>query len=168
MKLVIPRKVMLTIVLGIILFTLHGSIRLRQLLGHQEELDYELENRQQRVQKICETNKQTLEWKEAEFRRSIKRHLWDFSSRLVYCPMSEVATEDFFMNFLEIMKINTEGYKELQKSRGLNEENNEVNSSKKGFRTIMKNITSPDTWNFRELIKVCHSLSVLKTIHVLL
>lgn len=100
-------------------------------------------------------------WPQNGFRRNIKNHVWDFTHGLAYCPIAKVASTTWFLNFLEILNINIQGLESMQESRTIvSEEDSFVKKGTRGkiskinFRGIVRNITAPDNWNFKELTKV--------------
>ena len=133
-------------------------------------LENHLQERSRNIKDVCEQNKLELMWPQNEFRRNIKNHVWDFTHGLAYCPIAKVASTTWFLNFQEIMNINIQGFELMQESRPIVlEDNSFVKKGKRGkisksnFKSIVRNITAPDNWNFKELTKVCKiSISMKK------
>ena len=125
-------------------------------------LEYHLQERSRNIKDVCEHNKLKLMWPQNGFRINIKNHVWDFKHGLAYCPIAKVASTTWFLNFLEIMKINVQGLESMQESRTIVlGEDSFVKKGKRGkmskinFRGIVRNITAPDNWSIKELTKVC-------------
>ena len=130
-------------------------------------LEFHLQERSRNIKDVCEQNKLELMWPQNGFRSNIKNHVWDFTHGLAYCPIAKVASTTWFLNFLEIMNINIQGLESMQESRknvsGLEsfaKKGKRGKISKINFRDIVRNITAPDNWNFKELTKVCSCTNV--------
>eukprot|EP00090_Calanus_glacialis_P004508 TRINITY_DN13371_c0_g1_i3.p1 TRINITY_DN13371_c0_g1~~TRINITY_DN13371_c0_g1_i3.p1 ORF type:complete len:415 (+),score=60.42 TRINITY_DN13371_c0_g1_i3:269-1513(+) len=124
-------------------------------------LEYQLQERSRNIKDVCEQNKLELMWPQNVFRKNIKNHVWDFTHGLAYCPIAKVASTTWFLNFQAIMNINIKGFESMQESRTIVlEDDSFVKKGKRGkiskinFRGIVRNITAPDNWNFKELTKV--------------
>ena len=89
---------------------------MRRKLNVTRSLKSNLLKRSKNIKSICEQNKVDLIWKQNEFRRDLRNHIWDFAHGLVYCPIAKVASTTWFINFLKLANINLQGLQSLQKS----------------------------------------------------
>ena len=133
---------------------------LREKIGVGKSLEETLDGRGRTIKDVCQHNKNQLEWPERMFKRNLKNHVWDFTHGLVYCPIAKVASTTWFLNFFEILDINIQGLHSLKESRTVNGTTSFLKKGTRGkiakikIRNIIRNITAPGKWNFKELARV--------------
>ena len=132
-----------------------------KLKSPSERFKESLEERSRNLKSACQKSKETLLWEDRNFKKNLKSNLWDFKDRLVYCPVAKVASTTWYLNFLEILNINMDSLRSLQETRGNVTKDTEYvkqgvrgKVSKIDFRSVVRNITAPDGWNFKQLNKV--------------
>ena len=152
-----------------------------RLKSPSEKFKESLDKRSRNLKIACKKSKETLLWENRNFKKNLKSNLWDFKNSLVYCPVAKVASTTWYLNFLEILNINMESLRSLQETRvKLTKDTEYIKQGVRGkvskidFRSVVRNITAPDGWNFKQLNKVkiqgkgseylCHKMEANKSL----
>ena len=68
-----------------------------------------MRERRETVARICDKNNEELSWGLAELETQMKeKYIWDLTHRLVFCPISKVASTSWISNFLSMAGITEE------------------------------------------------------------
>ena len=68
-----------------------------------------MRERRETVARICDKDKEELSWSLAELETHMKeKYIWDLTHRLVFCPISKVASTSWISNFLSMAGITEE------------------------------------------------------------
>ena len=161
MKSVWIKRVLISVSFALTVLVIESDLWVNIPFAGSESLEYQLEDRARNMKMVCQQHQDQLVWPESSFRRNIKNHIWDFTHGLAYCPIAKVASTTWFLNFLQILKIDVQGLESMQESRTVMAgESSFIKKGKRGkiskinFRSIVRNITAPNSWNFKELTKV--------------
>jgi len=161
MKSVWIKRVLISVSFTLAVLVIESDLWVSSPHAGSVSLEYQLQDRAENIKTVCQEHQHQLVWPDSSFRRNIKTHVWDFTHGLAYCPIAKVASTTWFLNFLEILKIDVQGLESMKGSRTMmTGESSFIKKGKRGkiskinFRSIVRNITAPDNWNFKELTKV--------------
>ena len=68
-----------------------------------------MRERRETVSRICDADREQLSWDLAELETQMRqKYIWDLTHRLVFCPISKVASTSWITNFLNMAGITEE------------------------------------------------------------
>ena len=154
------RRVLISLSFTVTVLLIESELGVKHTLVGSGHMEHQLGERAEHMKEVCRQHQDQLVWTQSSFRRNLKKHVWDFTHGLAYCPIAKVASTTWFLNFLQIMKIDIQGLESLQESgKVMTEESSFIKKGKRGKiskinSSIVRNITAPDSWNFKDLTKV--------------
>ena len=127
----------------VILLIFHNDTKVRRMSNTVSQFKPIIDHK---LFRICDENKERLSWKQREFRKSIRKHFWDFSNHLVFCPLPGMPDEIFRL-FLNLLNVNTS----LVESQFY-----QTNGARRKWFNVFKEIKNNliSNWNANILIKV--------------
>merc|ERR1711892_1254136 len=154
------RRVLISFSFTVTVLLIESELGVKHALVGSGDMDHQLGERAEHMEEVCRQHQDQLVWTQSSFRRNLKKHVWNFTHGLAYCPIAKVASTTWFLNFLQIMKIDIQRLESLQESgKVMTEESSFIKKGKRGTiskinSSIVRNITAPDSWNFKDLTKV--------------
>ena len=75
--------------------------------------------RREAVSRICDQHREELSWRPEELETHMReKYIWDLSHRIVFCPISKVASTSWISNFLSMAGISQETLPAVLNERG--------------------------------------------------
>merc|ERR1712106_1150903 len=127
------RRVLISLSFTVTVLLIESELGVQHVLVGGGHMEHQLGERAEHVKEVCRQHQDQLVWTQSSFRRNLKKHVWDFTHGLAYCPIAKVASTAWFHNFLEIMKIDIQGLESLQESgKVMTEESSFIKKGKRG------------------------------------
>ena len=99
------------------------------------------------LENVCDENLEAISWTEKEFKKSIRRHVWDFSNHLVYCPIPGIP-EEFYRILLNLLDVNKSLVEYLSPQK---------TSTRNIYKKVIRNISTKQHWAVNDLIKAIYT-----------
>ena len=88
-----------------------------------------MRQRRETVSRICDEAREELSWSQTELEAHMRqKYIWDLNHRLVFCPISKVASTSWILNFLAMAGVTEENLPAV-----LNERSDEGRSGERNW-----------------------------------